>query len=99
MGGAYSGEQQLKPVIARVRCAPIKLRRDKLNKTPKKRLKRLILLVELKYDADIMHGDSQDDMSWFYGEILQGNHLMLIDSGDLGDEIGTIKVLKIAPPK
>lgn len=63
----------------------------------KKRPKKLRLLIELEYDGEKMHGEDKEAMDWFLGDILKGDHLMLIDAGDLGDEIGQVKVLEIAP--
>lgn len=55
------------------------------------------LEIELEYDADIMHGDHHEGREWFFGTILAGSsgHLIL-HSNEIGDEIGPVRVVKIA---
>lgn len=65
-------------------------------------LKKLRMTIELEYDADLMHGGDSDEEGklWFYGDILNNpdpTSLTLHDNGDLGDDIGTVKVLWIDP--
>lgn len=50
------------------------------------------LVVDLTYDTDVMHGDCEDAITWFNG-ILHGDNLQLGDFGDLGDMIGSVKVI------
>ena len=50
------------------------------------------LVVDLTYDKDLMHGDREDAIEWFNG-ILHGDDLQLGDFGDLGDMIGSVKVV------
>ena len=50
------------------------------------------LVIDLTYDADGMHGDCEDAIEWFNG-ILHGDRLQLGDFGDLGDMIGSVKVV------
>ena len=55
------------------------------------------MFVELEYDDEIMHGTDAEAVDWFYKDILgskQKNDLIL-HSNEIGDEIGTIKVLDI----
>lgn len=54
--------------------------------------KTIRLVVDLTYNADIMHGDCEDAIEWFKG-ILQGDNLHLSEFGDLGDIIGSVKVV------
>lgn len=51
------------------------------------------LLVDLTYNADLIHGDDKEAIAGFYN-VLFGSYLSLLDRGDLGDEIGSIKVIK-----
>ena len=50
------------------------------------------LVVDLTYNADLMHGDCEDAIEWFKG-ILHGDNLHLSEFGDLGDIIGPVKVI------
>lgn len=50
------------------------------------------LLVDLTYNADIMHGDCEDAIEWFKG-ILHGDNLYLAEFEDLGDIVGSVKVI------
>lgn len=54
---------------------------------------RLRLTIELEYDAEMMHGYDPDSINWFMDDILGGDHLSLRDSGDLGDEVGQVRVV------
>lgn len=55
-------------------------------------MKKMKLLVEFEYDDDLMYGDDEDAEAWFFS-ILYQDTLYLEARGDLGDEMGTIKVL------
>jgi hypothetical protein len=52
------------------------------------------LLVELKYDEDMMYGDDEDGKDWFYNGILLRDKLNLY-SEEIGAWVGAIKVLEI----
>lgn len=54
--------------------------------------KTIRLTVDLTYNPDTMHGDDEDSIEWF-NKILLGDDLQLGDFGDLGDMIGSIKVV------
>lgn len=56
------------------------------------------MLVELEYDAEIIHGDDQDAIGWFFCDILP-NDLLILHSNEIGDNIGTIEVLQILEPE
>ena len=63
-------------------------------------MKKLKLEVELTYDAKLMHGgdDDKEAKDWFFKRILGGRKIdLILHSNEIGDEIGTIKVLKIKP--
>jgi len=49
------------------------------------------LVIELTYDADIMHGYDPEAMEWFEDEILGGE--LILHSNELGDEVGRVRVL------
>jgi len=53
------------------------------------------MLIELKYNASIMHGGNKDKEAkdWFFNEILKDK--LILHSNEIGDEIGEIKLLKI----
>lgn len=55
----------------------------------------ITLLIELEYDADLMHGDEPDGIAWFNNLLLHGPEGDLrLHSSDIGDEIGTVRVLR-----
>jgi len=59
-------------------------------------MKKLLMLVELEYDADMMHsGDNDSDAKdWFFNRVLRKDRLWL-HSDEIGDCVGDIRVLSI----
>lgn len=57
-------------------------------------MSKLIMTIELNYDADLMHGDDKESIDWFYN--LLKNDKLILHSNEIGDEVGTVKVLKIS---
>jgi hypothetical protein len=55
--------------------------------------KTIRLLIDLTYDSELMHGDDEESIEWF-NSILLGDHLQLGEFGDLGDMIGSVKVIE-----
>ena len=60
-------------------------------------MKALTLLVEFRYDDDLMHeGDSdQEGKKWFI-KLLKTSVLSVHESIEIGDEIGTMQVIKVS---
>jgi hypothetical protein len=60
-------------------------------------MEKIKLEVELSYDATLMHGNDKESIKWFYKDILMSRRKndLFLHSNEIGDEIGTIKVLKI----
>ena len=59
-------------------------------------MKTLKMAVEFTYDEEMIHGlDSELGKDWFFHEVLEGPDLKLADFGEVGDTIGSIKVLSI----
>lgn len=58
-------------------------------------MKKLTMLVEFEYDENMMHGGDDDAKAkeWFF-DLLTSEELRLI-SDEIGDDIGTVKVLSI----
>ena len=52
------------------------------------------LTVDLTYNEQVMHSNEPEEIEWFKS-ILLGDHLQLGDFGDLGDMIGSVKVVKM----
>jgi len=64
-------------------------------------MKKLLLEVELEYDDENMHTTDEDSVAWFWNEVLlypgeDGG--LVLHSNEIGDEVGTIKVLKVREP-
>ena len=57
--------------------------------------KTIRLTVDFTYDPVGMHGDDEDSIEWFYNDILFGDYLQLKAFGDIGDEIGSVKVVSV----
>ena len=59
-------------------------------------MKTIKLLIELKYNAMLMHGGDGDKEAkeWFFKDILGGDKLVLF-SGEIDDGVGDVKVLEI----
>ena len=61
-------------------------------------MKTLKMVVELEYDADLMHGDDLIPKQWFLNDVLlapkQGEGLIL-HSNCIGDEVGRVKVISL----
>jgi len=55
------------------------------------------MLVELTYDAEMMQGNNEKEKAWFFNHILKSKRRndLILHSNEVGDEIGTIKVLEI----
>lgn len=62
-----------------------------------KKKKTLKLEIELTYEAYLMHGDDKESIDWFYNDILKSKRRndLILHSNEIGDEIGTVKVIKI----
>ena len=60
-------------------------------------MRRIRMLVELTYNDDVMHGDEQAAIDWFFDDVLHGNseEKLILHSNEFGDEIGIIEVLDI----
>lgn len=58
-------------------------------------MKTLQMMIELQYDADIMHGDDQEARDWFINDILQGDGGLSLYSSEIGDTIGAVRVIQI----
>lgn len=59
---------------------------------------KLKLEIEVEYDEDIMHGDTEEDFDLFKREVLfntEPNEGLLLHSNYLGDEVGEVKVIRI----
>jgi hypothetical protein len=52
------------------------------------------LTVDLTYNEQVMHGEEPEAIEWFTS-ILLGDDLQLGDFGDLGDMIGSVKVVEM----
>jgi hypothetical protein len=52
------------------------------------------LTIDLTYDERAMHGNEPEAIEWFKS-ILLGDDLKLGDFGDLGDMIGSVKVVEM----
>ena len=59
---------------------------------------KVLMTVELEYDADVVHGDGEEGNAWFFEEILsEEKGLLLLHSNEIGATVGKIRVLSAAP--
>lgn len=60
-------------------------------------MKTIKMVVELKYDAKMMHGKDKESIEWFFEDILKSKRKndLILHSNEIGDEVGAIKVIKI----
>ena len=58
-----------------------------------RRMKTILLAVELAYNDEIMHSDDIEAKKWFRRDILDDGELRL-HSEEIGDVIGAIKIVK-----
>ena len=59
---------------------------------------KVLMTVELEYDADVVHGDDEEGKAWFFEEILsEEKGLLLLHSNEIGYTVGKIRVLSAAP--
>ena len=54
------------------------------------------MLIELDYDADVMHENDPASIAWFRNEIMRGE--LLLHSNELGDEVGSVRVIDVDWP-
>ncbi len=70
-----------------------------MTKRMKKTVKKIKMLIELSYDAELMHGGNRDKEAkdWFFNDILGSKKKddLIFHSNEIGDTIGEIKILKI----
>jgi hypothetical protein len=52
------------------------------------------LTIDFTYDEQFMHGNEPEEIEWFKN-ILLGDDLQLGDFGNLGDMIGSVKVVEM----
>lgn len=57
-------------------------------------MSKLKMVVEFTYDANLMHGEDKESVDWFFN-LLKSEEL-IVHSNEIGDEIGTVRVLKIS---
>jgi hypothetical protein len=58
--------------------------------------RRITMTIEFEYDVKTMHGDNEHAKDWFINKILHGiKGDLSLHSKDIGDFIGTVKVLEI----
>ena len=55
---------------------------------------RVRIAAEINYDADLMYGDDEESKNWFLNYLLKRGRLDVFSS-ELGDVIGTLKILSI----
>ena len=59
---------------------------------------KVLMTVELEYDADVVHRDDEEGKAWFFEEILsEEKGLLLLHSNEIGATVGKIRVLSAAP--
>ena len=59
---------------------------------------KLKMLIELDYDAEVMHGTEGDSLEWFANYVLMNtadDGRLILHSNEIGDEVGTVRVLVV----
>lgn len=56
-------------------------------------MKTIKCTMELTYDEEIMYSDDEDEKSFFVD--LLTKHELILHSNELGDEIGTVKLVGV----
>ena len=56
---------------------------------------KLQMVIELDYDADLMHGEDPSAKECFFEELHRQDGALLLHSQEIGDTIGTVRVLEI----
>lgn len=54
-------------------------------------MKDLHLTAVLTYDDMTMHDVDQESIAWFHDHVLGGDKLVLLDQGEIGDEVGKLR--------
>jgi len=59
-------------------------------------MRKIILVIELEYDDEMMHWGDEDAEAkrWFDESVLGSSKLCLHENGDLGDEVGHVRILE-----
>ena len=61
-------------------------------------MKTIRLVIDLTYEDDMYNEQDPDELEWFKDLIGPDNaDLFLFDGGELGDVIGTVKIVKDGP--
>jgi len=55
------------------------------------------LIIELEYDTNVMHDNDEEGFRWFVSDVLQSPLGLVLHSNNIGDAVGTCKVLKVIP--
>lgn len=55
------------------------------------------LKIELEVDDDL-YGTSRDSIDWLIHDILLGQDMLLLQSKEIGDEVGIVEVLSVETP-
>jgi len=59
---------------------------------------KIVMTIELDYDAELMHGDDPESKNWFFGQILNKDlGKLVLHSDDIGDTVGTVRVVSVTP--
>ena len=58
-------------------------------------MKTLKLEIELTYDDMLMHGDDEEERTWFFNDILMKPQDLALFSSEIGDVVGDVKVVRI----
>lgn len=55
----------------------------------------LRLTAVLTYDDVTMHDDDPESLAWFHAHVLGGGKLVLLDQGEIGDEVGRLRDVRV----
>ena len=64
------------------------------------KMAKMVMKIELEYDAEVMHGNDPDGMRWFIKDVLSDDlDNLFLCSKEIGDIIGNIRILELYPKK
>lgn len=61
-------------------------------------MRKIKMMIELEYDADLHHGEDKSSIDWFGQSVLMNDTEdggLILHSNEIGDEVGRVKTLVV----